>query len=271
MWPFRRTLPWAAVCNMARKKRRRSRSAREQSLTSQPNSVPLSASEAKEDIDAKIEEEKQGKPSTLSRAIRLTGLAPIALLVASLALHNLWPWSIPHWFQPIIDNEVAVLTLSAGHAGIIGLLINNRGRFTSSTYALFIAATATALAGLRTIGESTPGVVIAMMLFLLTVPAVWAETLSVKTQQAWVFVRSRSGISIILLLISLVWIAYNESRYEDYIKNWILIPLGILAGIILGAFVIWLLLKLIYKCVLKLRSRVATANRRVARRKGRGH
>ena len=254
---------------MAKKKRRRSKSGRKQVLLRQPDSAPQPESEVKEDVDTKMREDK---PSTLSLAIRATGLAPIALLVASLALHNLWPWSIPHWFQPIIDNEVAVLTLSAGHAGIIGLLINNRGRFTFSTYALFIAATATALAGLRIIGESTPGVVTAMMLFLLTVPAVWAEALCVKIQQVWVFVRSWRGISIISLVVALILIAYYQSRDENYIKNYILIPFGILAGIALVALVIWLLLKLSYKYVPTLfawlRSRVAAVYRRVARRWG---
>ena len=121
------------------------------------------------------------KSSPLTHAIRLTGIAPIVLLVVSLALHDLFPRYIPHWFQPIIDKDVAVLTLSAGHAAIIGLLISNRGRFNWSTYALFIAALATALAGFRTIGESTPGHVVALMLFLLTGPAVWAEWLSANT------------------------------------------------------------------------------------------
>ena len=255
------------------KKKRRSRPERKRVLQRQPDSAPRSASEAREDVDIRVRKEQQEETlSTLGIAIRAAGLAPIALLVIFLASHNLWPWSIPHWFQPIIDKEVAVLTLSAGHAGIIGLLINNRGRFTFSTYALFIAAVATALAGLRTIGESTPGVVIAMMLFLLTVPAVWAKALSVEIQQAWVFVRSWRGISIISLVVALIGIAYNQFRDEDYIKNYILIPFGILAGIALVILVIWLLLKLSYKYVPTLfawlRSRVATAYRRLARRRG---
>ena len=72
------------------------------------------------------EEQQEGKPPALARAIRVTGIAPIALLVVSLASHDLFPGRIPHWFQPIIDKEVAVLTLSAGHAGIIGLPVKQQ-------------------------------------------------------------------------------------------------------------------------------------------------
>ena len=195
------------------------------------------------------DDQQEAKPSVITHAIRVTGIAPIALLVASLAFHNLWPWRIPHWFQPIIDKDVAVLTLSAGHAGIIGLLISNRGRLTPSTYALFIAAVATALAGLRTIGESTSGVVIAMMLVLLTVPSVWAEALSANMQQVWSFVRTRRGISTISVIAGVVGIAYYQARDENYIKNWILIPFGILAGLVVATYVFWLLIRLSYKYI----------------------
>ena len=262
---------------MAKKKRRRSRPRRKPVLRRQADSTlesaPRPAPEAKEDADAKVREEQQeGKPSALAHAIRITGIAPIALLVGSLASHHLLPGHIPHWFQPIVDKEVAVLTLSAGHAGIIGLLISNRGRFTWSTYALFIAAVATALAGLRTIGESTPGVVVALMLFLLTVPAVWAEPLSANMQRVWSFARTRGRISTILLVTGVVGIAINQFRDENYIKNWILIPFGILTGIAVVAFVLWLLTRLSYKYVPTLfawlRSRVVAAYRRVAWRRG---
>ena len=253
---------------MARKRRRRSRKRR---TASNRGSAPRPAADTKQPVDAETSgEQQEGKPSALTGAIRLAGLAPIALLVCSLALDDLWPLRIQDWFQPIIERKVAVLTLSAGHAAIISLLISNRGRFTSSTYAMFIAAVATTLAGLQTIGESTPGVVIALMLLLLTVPAVWAEALSARIRRGWVFARSRKGILTILLGIGLTGIVHNQSRDENYIKNWILIPLAILAGIALVAFVIWLLLKLTYRYVPPLsewlRSRVAAAFRGAGRR-----
>ncbi|MCY4529853.1 MAG: hypothetical protein OXD46_12570 [Chloroflexi bacterium] len=215
---------------------------------------------------------EEGNPSALVHAIRITGIAPIALLVGFLALHNLLPGNIRHWFQPIVDKEVAVLTLSAGHAGIIGLLISTKGRFTSSTYALFIAAVATALAGLRTIGESTTGVVVALMLFLLTIPAVWAEALSARVQRVWGFLRSREGILSILFVTSVVGITYYQSQYENYIRDFILIPFGILAGITAVALMLWLLFGLSHKYVPTLfawlLSRIAAAYTRIARRRG---
>ena len=253
---------------MAKKRRRRSRSKR---AGLNRGSAPRPAADTKQPVDAKTPgEQQEGQPSVLTEAIRLAGLAPIALLVGYLASHELWPSRIQRWLQPIIEQDVAVLTLSAGHAAIIGLLISNKGRFTPSTVAMLIAAVATALAGYRTIGESTSGVVIALMLLLLTVPAVWAEALSARIRRGWVYVRSLKGISTILLGMGLVGIVYFQSRDEDYIKNFILIPLAILAGIALVAFVIWLLLKLAYKYVPPLsgwlRSRVAAAYRGTGRR-----
>ena len=193
----------------------------------------------------KIEE----APSVLTNAIRIAGLAPIALLVAYFTLHDSLPGLVPSWLQPVVDKEVAVLTLSAGHAGIIGLLISTKGRFRWGTYALFIAATATAVAGVRTIGESAPGQAVAVMLMLLTIPAVWAEKVSANLSKAWNFARSWSGLSTISLIAALIGIAYNQARDENYIRNWILIPVGILFGIAATVLVLWLLIKLGYKVV----------------------
>ena len=237
---------------MAKKKRQRRRTRRKRTSSNQANSTLESAkraaSDAKADADSeKREEQDDQKSSPLTHAIRLTGIAPIVLLVVSLALHDLFPRYIPHWFQPIIDKDVAVLTLSAGHAAIIGLLISNRGRFNWSTYALFIAALATALAGFRTIGESTPGHVVALMLFLLTGPAVWAEWLSANTIRIWRLARTRRGITTVFVVVFVVAVAYNQAMDENYIRNWLLIPLGILTAIVIGACVLWLLLKLIYR------------------------
>ena len=209
-------------------------------------------------------------PSVLTNAIRIAGLAPIALLVAYFALHDSLPGRVPSWLQPVVDKEVAVLTLSAGHAGIIGLLISTKGRFGWGTYALFIAATATALAGVRTLGESAPGQAVAVMLMLLTIPAVWAEKLSANLNKAWNFARSWSGFSAISLIAALIGIAYNQARDENYIKNWILIPIGILLGIAATVLVLWLLIRIGHKVVPMLLSRlgaiVAAANRWLTRR-----
>ena len=261
---------------MAKKKRQRSRTRQERILKRQADSTFESRTRpvpgAKEDADAKMRDERQEyRPSVLTHAIRLTGIVPIALLIVSLIAHVLWPWRIPHWFQPIADKDVAVLTLSAGHAGIIGVLLSSRGRFTASRFPLIIAAIATAAAGFRTIGESTPGVVIALMLFLLTVPAVWAEALNANMKRFWAFARSRKGILTFLVAIAVVLTAYYQGRDENYIKNWILIPLGIVAGIVVAIFVLWLLIGLSYKYVPSmfswLRSRLSATYRRKVRRR----
>lgn len=199
--------------------------------------------------DTKIEEELlEEEPDALAFAIRAAGIGPLALLVSTLALHELIPWPIPSWFRPIVDNQTAVLTLCAGQATIIGLLISTKGRFVWSTYALLIAAAATALAGHRTIGESTSGHLVAVTLPLLTVPAVWAEWLSTKIRWVWTSVRSRKGLSVILIFFAVVVTAYNQSRNENYIRDWFLIPLGILAGIGVATCVLWLVAKLVTRC-----------------------
>lgn len=189
------------------------------------------------------------RPHLFTTAVRVTGIAPIALLIVALASHEYWPWRTPQWFQSIVGMEVAVLTLSAGHAGIIGLLMSTGGRFTGSTYVLLIAAVATALAGLRTIGDSTPGLVVALMLIFLTVPAVWPDAVSANLRWFCSLFRSRQGLFGLLAGATIVIIAYNQSKDADYIRNWILIPLGILVGIVLGATVVWVLLRLSYRFI----------------------
>ena len=209
----------------------------------------------------------------LTQVIRAAAIFPLALLVILLASHPLYLGLIPQLFQPIVDKQVAVLTLTAGHAAIIGLLINNRGRFTWSTHALFVAGMATALAGFRTIGESTPGVVIALMLILLTLPAVWAETFSAVIRRAWRFARTTRGISVILLVAGIVGIVINQLRDENYIMNWILIPMGITAAFFISVGALWQLLKLSCRygppVFSSLRTRAAATFMRKSRRRRR--
>lgn len=235
-------------------------------------STQPSTLQTKEDVDAQAPNvQAEVKPTLLTNAIRFTGIAPIAVLVAALASHDLWPWRTPQWFQSIVDMEVAVLTLSAGHAGIIGLLISSRGRFTWSIYPLLIAAVATALAGNRTIGESTPGQVVTLLLFFLTVPAVWADTVSAKLQESWSFIWSFRGVTTFLIGIALGIAAYFQSKDEDYVKDWILIPLGVLIGIALSAIVVWILFRLSYKYIQVLlswsKARASVFYRKVTRRR----
>ena len=251
--------------NQRRRVRARRTCRRKKRVDSAPKSVAQTVQE-KRDTDIDLREDRQeGEWSILTHAVRAVGIAPITLLVVILGSHQLYPGAIPLLFQPILDKQIAVLTLSAGHAGIIGLLISNRGRSTWSALALLTAATATALAGYRTIGESTVGQFVALSLALLTIPAVWPERLSAKIQSFWALARTLRGISTILLVASVVWIAYYQSQYENYIRDFILIPLAILAGIVIAACVLWLLFRLGHRYVPTLfawlRSRVAAAYR----------
>ena len=222
----------------------------------------------------RIGEEMAGKEGcALAQAIRAVAILPMASLVILLASHPLEPRLIPQWFLPIVDRQVAVLTLTAGHAAIIGLLINNRGRLTWSTYALFVAGVATALAGFRTIGESTPGVVIALMLILLTFPAVWADAFSAGIRWTWRFARTRGGISAFLVVAGMLGIVINQWRDENYIRNWILIPMGITAAFVIGVGVLFQLIELSCRygppVFASIRTRAVAAFRRKSRRRSR--
>ncbi len=229
---------------MAKKKRQRPGKRKRRVRGNQANSTLRPASEVREAADS-VEGEGQNDHNSpaLTHAFRFIGIAPIAFLVAILALHDWFPRHIPHWFQPIVDGQVAVLTLSAGHATIIGLWVSSRGRFNWSSFALLIAASATALAGFRTIGDSTSGHVVTLMLFLLTVSAAGAEWLSAVTLRIW----TRRGFLAVLAVLFVVLVAYNQARDENYIRNWLLIPLGIMTAIVVGAWVLWLLIRLIYR------------------------
>ena len=262
-----------AKTNQRRRAKARRAHRRKRQVESAAESVTHQSAQGKVGPDADTSEDREERgTSNLTHAVRAVGIAPIALLVVVLGPHQLYPGAIPHWFQPILDKQIAVLTLSAGHLGIIGLLISNKGRSTWSDLALLTAAMATAFAGYRTIGDSTVGQVVALTLALLIFPAVWAEWFSAKAQRFWAFARTLRGISTIALVTSLVGIAYYQSQDQYYIRDFILVPLGILAGIVVAALVLYLLLRLIYRyaptLITWLRSRSAAAYKQIARRWG---
>ena len=117
-----------------RAKARRTRRRKKQ-VDSAPESVTHRTAQQKIGTDPDMSEDRQEREtSILTHAVRAVGIAPITLLVVILGSHQLYPGAIPIWFRPILDKQIAVLTLSAGHAGIIGLLISNRGRSTWSTF-----------------------------------------------------------------------------------------------------------------------------------------
>ena len=226
--------------NRAGSKRRRGRHDKSPTASVSEPAAPASG----DNVDRIGKDSPGMEGCVLTQVIRAAAIVPLALLVILLASHPLYLGLIPQLFQPIVDKQVAVLTLTAGHAAIIGLLINNRGRFTWSTHALFVAGMATALAGFRTIGESTPGVVIALMLILLTFPAVWADAFSAGIRWTWRFARTRGGISAFLVVAGMLGIVINQWRDENYIRNWILIPMGITAAFVIGVGVLFQLIEL---------------------------
>lgn len=218
----------------------------------------------------------EDKRPSFADAVRVTGIVPIALLVVALGSYGYWPWHTPVWFQSIVEMEVAVLTLSAGHLAIIGLLINNKGGFKLGSLALYIAGVATAFAGIRGIGDSTPGKLVLLMLILSSVPAIWAEAVSTNLQRFWRYIRTWQGIICILLwigaVIAIQITIFFQSRDEDYIRNWILIPLAILFGALAGLAITWHLLKLCYKYIpvlySRFKARTAATRKKVASRRG---
>ena len=64
---------------------------------------------------------KQSEASVLTYALRAVGILPLLGLVSILLTHHLYEKLIPQWFHPVLDDQVAVLTLCAGHAGIVGI------------------------------------------------------------------------------------------------------------------------------------------------------
>ena len=234
-----------------RAKRRQSRQQkRKRVLTLKAESGPVSQADQATSAKVKVPYDDAGwDESPRTFAVRAVGIAPIALLVASLASHPLYEGSVPSWFQPVVEKQTAVLTLSAGHAGIIGLLISTKGRLGWSTGTLLIAALATATAGFRTIGDSTTGQIVAFVLLILTIPAVWPEQLITKLLQYWRLLWSRKVLSILLFVIGVVGIAYNQSRDENYIRDWMIIFPAVVTGIFLVSYLVWLLMKSATKCI----------------------
>ena len=248
------------------RKRRNKSKGNARSETTQP-STPSTQDGAAEN---NRERQRDEKLTLLTHLIRFIGIAPIAVLVLALALHDLWPWRIPQSLQPLVDMEIAVLTLSAGHAGIIGLLISSKGRLTWSIYPLLIAALATLVAGNRTVGDSTPGQFVAVLLFFLMFPAVWPEAVS-----AWLrSLLSIRGAAATVIGIALGITAFFQARDEDYVRDWILIPLAILIGFILSLILAWTLLQLSYRYVQTRLSRskglALTTYRKITRSRNKG-
>ena len=195
-----------------------------------------------------IEKEQPRKESAiLTNVIITVGFIPMVMLLAILVTHEYYINLIP-WFQPIVEIRVAVLTLTAGQAAIIGLVMSKRLSNWSSL-ALLIAAVATYLAGHQTIGDNLEGRVIAIVLFFSVILTVVAKSIDTVIKNAWRFVWSKKGFVCILTIVGLIAAIYNQSQDENYIRNWILIPSAVFVGFVVSIGVLWLLIKLSIKCL----------------------
>lgn len=213
-----------------------------------------------------IEKEQPRKESAiLANVIILVGFIPMVMLVAILATHEYYIDRIP-WFKPIVEKQVAVLTLTAGQAAIVGLFMDKR-LYEWSSVALLIAATATYTAGYQIIGDNTAEQVIAIVLFFSGILIVFAKRISAGMNKTWCFVRSKKGLVTILVIVGAMATIYNQSRDENYIRNWILIPSAVFVGFVVSIGVLWLLIKLSIKCLATvypwLRQRISYAYNRL--------
>lgn len=225
-----KTLPRSSSANRRRNRRR------QQGKNGQTESAnSTGAQTGNQNVSISDTHPEDPTPSSLTYAIRTAGLLPLTIIFVCLALPNhLYSDQFPDWLVLVLEDQVAILTLCAGQAAIIGLLISVRGRPNFSTYALYIAAGATALAGEKAIGDTTGGHLIVLTLFLSFFPAVWAEKFNKVLILLWNAAKSRTVRWSIILTTALVLISINQYRDENYIRNWLIIPFGILLGIIVA-------------------------------------
>ena len=221
-----------------RKKKRSAKKQRQQ----QPTRSDQSPGNEKNVIEEK--DPKKPDASLLTHAVRAAGILPLLALICVLVTHHPYQNHIPQWFHPVLDDQVAVLTLCAGHAGVVGIWLTRRTDQPWATYALLIAAGATAGAGYRAIGDNLAGQVVALLLFALFVPAAWAERISAVLSRLWRFFRYQKGWLIVVGIITAGTIIYNQSQNENYFRNWILIPIGILLGFAVTVALLWMAFRL---------------------------
>ncbi len=226
----------------ARREARHRRRATVAGETTQPSPGQIGGGD-----DAKpttVQAAEDTRPS-FAEVLRIAFIVPLTLLVVALGIHQYWPWHTPQWFQSIADKEIEVLTLSAGHLVVIGLLITNNGRFKSGAYTLYVAAVAMAIVGFKRFADVVPDSV--AVLILWTMPAIWAEGVSAILKSFWNSLRWWFITCILLGIgagVAIEITIYMQARDENYIRDWILIPLGIVA---VTAAIIWALLRLAYK------------------------
>ena len=85
---------------------------------------------------------------------------------------------------------------------------------------------------------------VALLLFALFIPTMWAEQIVAVLSRLWRFFRHQKGWFILLGIIAAGAIIYRQSQDENYFRNWILIPIGIFLGVIVAVVLLWAAFKL---------------------------
>lgn len=235
--------PQSGMKKRPRKRKRQRRKSGGNGVVAHPETNHRGVDSANGEDDNSVRSPKELRAPLLAHAIRATGILPIAVLIGILTTHHFYTDQIPQWFLPVIEKQVAALTLCAGHAGIIGLWINREIQHRWSTFALIVAASATAGAGYRSIGEDVAGHVVVILLFVLLAPAIWAESISRGLSRFYQFLRTKKGLIVIFVALWVPLVVYNQWQNENYIRNWLIIPMLILLGLLVSALLMWLMLR----------------------------
>ena len=193
------------------------------------------------------QEQPHQKSPLLTGLVKAAGFIPMLALVAILGTNQFYINLIP-WFQPVIDDQVAILTLTAGNAAIIGIFMD-KNLSGLNKVALLTAAIATYLAGHQAIGDNIAGKFITIVLSLSAIVVILAEFIVAGFEKARRFIRSWTGLLFILFVVVGIPIAaYNQLQNENYIRDWILIPIAAIIGFAILVAILWLLVKLSLKC-----------------------
>ena len=203
------------------------------------------------------DDQRSNESKLIVQVIRGIGILPIVLFVLFLASYDIFLGHISSrsWLHPIVDEtrQVALLTISAGNLAIMAVFISFYGRrregYRWGTLALLAAGVATFMAGYRGLdADEHIGVqLIVVTQCILVFFVVLTTPIARAVENVWQLIKrilwSKSSLKI-FAVIGLIWLVfYNQSQNENYIENWLLIPLGVLFSIIVSIVVFWLVAK----------------------------
>ena len=225
-----------------KQRRRRKRQQRKTAIKDEPANQPTPASEPGTD-PASTNQSVTQSTKVLAHVLRTVSFIPMVLIVVSFSVLHYVEASLPEWAQPVAENDIAILTVTAGNAAIYAILtIWHKARGWGS-FGLLVAAYATYLAGYRSITDDPVSVGILTILLVCMVPAIFADAIAngtVRTvRQAGSFVLSPNGRILIVVIIFAVIVPHKQRQDEDYIMNWILKPLGIIVAFLITGVLTW--------------------------------